>query len=197
MELDELKNVWASLDERLNKQEQLKESIIKEMIYEKSNKSVSKLLNFEIFSITTCLLVLPIVAYLYNTLLGTLFMEKLFCYVMFFFLTVSIIWSSMLIYHLMKIDFTKNVSHNSLYINKYNVLIKKNKIAAIFIMVILYAFGIYLYAAKHVSVTLWIFLACVYVIGLIISYFAYKKLYDNNIHIIQKSLEELKELEEE
>jgi Zn-dependent protease with chaperone function len=97
----------------------------------------------------------------------------------------------------MKIDFTKNVNNNSLYLNKYNILIKKNKIYAVFITVILYVFGIYLYSAKHVGITLWIFLACAYIIGIVLTYFQYKKLYDKNIASIQKSLEELKELEEE
>ncbi|MDH6310704.1 hypothetical protein M2451_003529 [Dysgonomonas sp. PFB1-18] len=44
MELDELKNTWTSLDERLQKQEVLKETIIKEMLRSKSGKALGRLI---------------------------------------------------------------------------------------------------------------------------------------------------------
>jgi hypothetical protein len=197
MELEELKNLWTSLEEKLEKQEVLKESIIKEMIYEKSNKSLSKLLNFDIFSITICLIALPFVAFLYNTSkIEVVFGGRLFCYIMFLFLIANLIIGAIHLKYLTKIDFSKRITINSLYINKYNILIKKEKIASVFIIVILFSFGIYLYAALHASFAYWIFLVSIYIIGIILTYYQYRNLYDKNIASIQKSLEELKELEE-
>jgi len=197
MELEELKNLWTSLDERLSKQEKMKESIIREMIYSKSNKSVSRLLNYDVFSVTLYVLAIPVFVWACYTPSGKLLSVKLFLGTMFVLIASSLPLGWIHIKYLMKIDFTKPVSYNSLYINKYNELVKKEKIASVFIIAICYFFGIYLYASLHANVILWSFLICILIAGIGFTYFSYKKIYDKNIAEIQRSLEELKDLEEE
>ncbi|MDR3340634.1 MAG: hypothetical protein LBT25_11210 [Candidatus Symbiothrix sp.] len=197
MELDELKNLWTSLDERLSKQEKMKESIIKEMIYSKSNKSVSRLLNYDVFSVTLSVLAIPVLVWLcYTSPWNKLLSTKLFLGTMFVLIAITLILEWIHIKYLMKIDFAKPVSHNSLYINKYNELIKKEKIASIFIIAICSFFGIYLYASLHANIIWWSFLICMLIVSIGLTYFTCKKIY-KNIASIQQSLEELKELEEE
>jgi hypothetical protein len=195
--LEELKKLWTSLDERLSKQEKMKESIIKEMIYSKSNKSISRLLNYDVFNVTVCVLAIPALVWLCYTHLGEMLAGKLFIGTMFVFIAISFILGWIHIKYLMKIDFAKPVSYNLLYINKYNNLVKKEKISSVFIVAICCFFGIYLYALLHVNAILWSFLICSLVVGIGFTYYAYKKIYDKNIAEIQQSLEELKELEEE
>jgi hypothetical protein len=196
MELDELKNAWSSLDERLNKQEVLKEFVIKEMIYSKSNKSVSKLLNYDLFSIIVLLLGIPLLIFIYQTRLQ-IPVKNLFLYSMLVFIVYGLIGGAFHLNCLMRINFTKSVAYNSLYINKYKKMVQKEKIIIVPVILVVSFFGIYQYAALHVSVWLWAFLICGLVGGIIFTYFSYKRIYDNNIHAIQSSLEELKELKEE
>jgi glucan phosphoethanolaminetransferase (alkaline phosphatase superfamily) len=196
MELEEFKNVWASLDERLNKQEKLKESIIKEMMQSKANKSVSKLLSFDIISLFVCLFVIPILIWLYHSQIH-LPQKTTFIYTMFVIIAYGFCAGAFNIKYLMKMDFTKSVAHNFLYINKYKKLVGKEKIAEVPVILVVCFLCIYQYAALHVSAWLWAFLICGLISAILFTVYSNKKIYDNNIHTIQKSLEELKELEEE
>ncbi|GHT34746.1 hypothetical protein FACS189434_11430 [Bacteroidia bacterium] len=196
MELEELKNVWTSLDERLNKQEILKEFVIKEMIYSKSNKSVSKLLNWDLFGTIVLLLMIPVLIFIYQFQIQ-LPLKMSFFYTMLVICACGLIGGVFRINYLMRMDFTKSVAHNSLYINKYKKLVQKEKILSVPVILVCCFFPIYQYATLHVSAWLWAFLICVLVSGIIFTYFSYKRIYDNNIGSILKSLEELKELEEE
>jgi hypothetical protein len=196
MELDELKNAWTSLDERLGKQEVLKEFVIKEMIYSKSNKSVSKLLNFDLFSIMVLLLVIPVLIFIYQSRLQ-IPEKSLFLYSMLVIGVYGLIGGAFHLNCLMRINFTKGVAYNSLYINKYKKMVQKEKIITVPVILVVSFFCIYQYAVLHASAWLWAFLICGLVSGIIFTYFSFKRIYDNNIHAIQSSLEELKELKEE
>jgi hypothetical protein len=198
MELEELKNTWETIDERLKKQEVLKENLIREIIYSKSNKSLSKLINFEVLSLVIYLLIIPVIAFAYNKGLELLLAGKIFAYFMASFCIFGAIWQLIKMKNLRQIDFTKNISANSLFINKYNILIKKEKsVTMIFITPVISFLCIYLYAIYHATFTLWIFLISALLIAIFLSYNNYKRIYDKNIASIQKSLEALKELEEE
>jgi hypothetical protein len=197
MEMDELKKLWTSLDERLSKQEMMKENIIRKMIYSKSSKSINRLLNYDVFSVIVCLLVIPLLVWLCYTPESKLLSVKLFAGTIFVFIALNLILGWIHIKYLMKIDFVKSINHNSLYINKYQALVKKEKIASVFIIAICYFFGIYLYASLHANIIWWSFLVCLFIVGAVITYLTYKKIYDKNITVIQKSVEELKELEKD
>ena len=60
MELEEMKNTWNLLNRRLDEDKLLKESLIREMIQRKADKVVNKLINYDIFSVVTLLLLYTI-----------------------------------------------------------------------------------------------------------------------------------------
>ncbi len=195
MEFDELKNSWLSLDERLKKQEVLKENILKEMLHTKSEKVLSRLTGLEVFGAIVLLLVLPVIIYGMNLHVG-LQAYKMFMYIM---LVVSILlffWQAYKVYRLMQIDFSKPVRLNIEHTNKYNICIKREKISMIFFVPILALVCSYLYAQLNVNETLWAFMSCTFVALILFIVWSYKK-YDKNIKSILQSLEDLKELEEE
>jgi hypothetical protein len=197
MELEELKKLWSSLDERLNRQEILKESIIREMIYAKSNKSLSKLLNMEVLGAVICLLVIPYLLFVYVNGHPDLWIEKIVICFGVFISVASVIWKLIKIRPLLKVDFIKSVSHNVLYINKYNIFTQKEKIARAIIFVIIIALFICLFAIACADIIIWIASVCAFLFGIAFTYYRYKVFFDKNIASIQKSLDELKELEDE
>jgi glucan phosphoethanolaminetransferase (alkaline phosphatase superfamily) len=200
MELDELKNAWMVLDGQLKKNEILSKRLVQGKLHDKSNKSLSKLLNSEMFSIITLLLAIPLCIWLcgLSRFANTLFPRIVFVVV----IVVSVFgiigsWY-ILKYYLMKIDFSKTVKDNMYYVNKYIVVLKKGKILSYYIVIPAFSLlGILSYFELKAPFYLWVFLLTALAIGIVVTYWIYKKIYDANIQSIQKSLEELKELEEE
>jgi hypothetical protein len=198
MDLEEMKSMWASVDERLGKQELLKESIIRKMIREKSNRSLRKLLNFEIFSLAVNLFAIPLIL-----LLKPLFVQMPCWYgnavvaALVIFCTVAVIWQMLKIAKLMNVDFMKSVRNNSLLINTYNLWIGKEKIAGFFLAPAVYLIAIWYYAVMHVNAAAWTFLVCTVLFSIFFVIYVYRQVYDRHIDAIRQSLEELKDLEEE
>jgi len=197
MELDELKNDWASVEERLKKQEILNENIMKEMIYKKTNKSLKQLFWSDSSGIPILLLVIPFIVYAYGKFGGkhifwdlTVIFAGVFCIAFLPFLIYRV-------YGLMKIDFSENIKRNLYYINHYSIQIKLEKtIMAFFgpVMVILLSI---VFIEFKADIFRWTLLICVVIFLTLYSYWSYNKFYNNNIQSIKKSLEELNELKEE
>ena len=200
MELDELKNAWTALDERLKENEMLNKRIVEKMLCEKSNKSLNKLMSVEFIGVLIALVAIPLCIGLYNlSFYENILSAKVLFIVVFVASILTIIWTCYkLNYFLMKLDFSKSVGDNMYYINRYNVIIKKEKIAGYFIVIPIFSLlSIWGYYELKVSFSLWIFLFVALTILIAITYWIYKKIYDANIQSIKKSLDELKELEEE
>ncbi|SHE46817.1 hypothetical protein [Dysgonomonas macrotermitis] len=196
MELNELKNTWLTLDERLKKQEVLKENIMREMLHTKSDKALGRLIAYEIFGIIILLLVIPIPIY------GIILPVKLQAYEIFMYsVLVSILgllcWVLFKLYILTRINFSKPVSSNIYHINKYNILIKKEKQFMFLFIPLIMGGCIYLYMKLNASTMLWVLMTCIFMASLVFTLWSYKKIYDKNIDSIQKSMDNLKELEEE
>ncbi len=197
MELEELKNIWVSVDERLKKQEILKERIIKEMNYKKTNKSLNVLQWSEFAGILFMLAIVSFIVWAYGKFGGRLAMWD--AAVIFSFIT-GILYFPFLLYKaylLIKIDLSGNLKNNLFYINKFAVFIKRERLAAqIWIPIYIIALILMIIEAK-VSVFIWVFFICLLIFSALFSYWSYKKIYDKNIQSIKKGLDELKELEEE
>jgi hypothetical protein len=198
MEIEDLKTIWTSFDERLKKQELLKESLIKDMIYKKTNKSLNVLLCAELPDIPLILLILPFIVYVYDKAGGKhMIWDCLFifagavCAV----LLPYIIYKA---YVLTKIDLSKSIKNNLLYINKFNILIKIEKVFFSFFLIpaILILVVLSLYEAKVNTFFIWVFTMCLLIFIVLFACWGYKKIYDRHIQSIQKSLEALKEMEE-
>jgi hypothetical protein len=199
MELEELKNVWKSIDERLEKQEVLKENIIREMIYAKSNKSVSKLLNCEVLSMVGyfCAILLTVFLIYFEPFREqTQVAGDIFIWTMLVICVVGIVLSFIKIVELTKMDFTKNIKDISLLVNKYNIRIRNERIASIVLIPVIALVAIWLYVIMHANAFQWISLVCALIVGPFLTYYTFKKVYDRNIATIRQSLAELKDLEE-
>jgi len=197
MEMDELKNAWIALDNRLKRNEELKESIILEMMRSKAGKLVNRFIAWEIFQVVALILLIPVCIYWLDKFGGRYLAGDM---TMYFGIAVCFFysfWSVFKINGLMKIDLSKNVGNNILYMNRYNIQIKREKKIfwycgwpAISILLVLS------YASMKATLTLWFFLICAIIAGTLGSYWIYKRLYDKNIEVILKSLDEIKELKE-
>jgi hypothetical protein len=190
--------MWASVDERLGKQELLKESIIRKMIREKSNRSLRRLLDFEIVCLAINLFAIPVIL-----LLKPLYVQrpywngKAVAAALIIFCVAAVVWGLFKIAKLMSMDFMKSVRSNSLLINSYNLWIGKEKMAGFFLLPPIYLMCIWYYAILHVNAISWTFLACALLFSVFFTFYIYRRVYDRNIGAIRQSLEELKELEEE
>jgi len=202
MELDELKSTWAALDSRLKENELLNKRIIQKMLNDKSNKSLNKLVNYEIFSLSGILLVIPLCIWLLSNSrwnVHNLLFPKIIAVVVIALSVFLIPWGGyIIIKYLLKIDFSKSIKDNMFYINKFAIYYSKGKTINIFFIIpVLSLLGILSYYESKAPLYLWIFLFAALTIGIALTFWTYKKVYDANIQAIQKSLNELKELEED
>ena len=196
MELDELKKVWLSVDERLKKQEILNECIIKEMTYKKTNKSLMRLFWSDSIGIPALLLVIPYIVYLYGKFGGkyiiwdsTIIFLGVFCVAYFPFLCYRV-------YGLMKIDLSGNIKSNLYFINRYSLQIKWEKIIMVFFVLVLFILGSLMLIEQKADASWWTLWICSVILVTLYSFWSYKKIYDKNIQSIRKNLEELEELKE-
>jgi len=197
MELDELKNVWISVDERLKKQEILNEYIIREMTCKKTNKSLMRLFWFDGINILTFLLLLPFIVYAYGKFGGkyifwdsSVILAGVFCVANLPFLCYRV-------YRLMKIDLSENIKSNLYYINRFSLQIKWEKNLMAFIGPVMFILISLTFIERKANASLWTFWICGVILSTLFSYWSYKKIYDKNIQSIKKYLQELKELKEE
>ncbi|MCL2651458.1 MAG: hypothetical protein FWD60_10605 [Candidatus Azobacteroides sp.] len=205
MELEELKNAWTVLDNKLQKNEVLNERIVKEMLQIKTNNALRRLSNHEWMVTIMAFLGFPFLIFMYNNHLHEVNPKVflLFKY-LFIFCIISLVihipfqvWK---LYTLMKIDFNKTVGENINLIQKYNIQIKRDKIySGILFAIMAVVFFISIVIVNFPMKEIWrpIFIVCTFVFGALRSIWLYKKVYNANIQSIKKSLEELKELEEE
>lgn len=200
MELDTIKATWQSLDDRLRKQESIKETILKELIQSKGNRALSKLYNHEWFGLLLTILVSPLIPIVLCRFYNTFSILSVSLLVIFGILVfASIGFQAWKVWTLDAIDFSKKIEENIKLMNKYNLFIKKEKILAVIVFVLLFIFYIsrvYLDNAMPNSINVFIYFFMI-AVGILICIWQYKKLYAKNIDSIQKSLDELKELEEE
>jgi len=191
MELEELKNVWSSIDERLKKQESLRECIVKEMIYSKTNKSLKRLLWSDSISIPILLLVVPFIVYAYGKFGGkhivwdsTVILAGVFVIVYFPILVYRV-------YGLMKIDLSGNIKNNLYYINRYSLQVNREKIFMKFFGPVLLILISLVFIEAKADAFRWVIWICLVVFVTLYSYWSYNKFYRKNIQSIQNNLEEL------
>lgn len=196
MEMDELKNSWLALNEKLEKQEMLKETVIKKVLQEKTSKSLNKLVNIELIGIAILLLILPVIVYAIEKNKISEF-YTFFMYSVFLFWILTLVWVIIKLWVLTRVDLNKDIKHNMLYTNKYNLYIRREKLAMYFVIPALFIPSIIIYASVNAFIYMWVFLACLLVLSITGVIWQYKKIYDKNINFILKSLDELKELEDE
>ena len=197
MKLDDLKEAWTALDNRLKRTEQLKETIILEMIQTKANKLINKLLNWEVFGAIVLLLITPFSIIMLDLFGGRFPMWDILMLSVIIVCIALFIWQLYKIRGFMKVDLSKNIRDNIYYMNQYNIRTKREMMIMSFILgPIMAILGILTYASMKASFSLWIFLLFAIILATLASFWQYKRLYGKNIDSILKSLDEIRELKE-
>ena len=198
MELDDLKEAWTALDNRLKRNEELKESIILEMIQTKANKSLNRLLGWTIIDILGMLIFIPVILFLYNLFCGKYIFWDIFMIYTTFICCIACVWHIFKMRKLMIIDLTTDFADNIKRVNQYNIYVKRERIVSETIvgpifLILMFLIFVELKAQFHH----WVLLVCTVTFVSVYEYWAYKKLYGKNIDSIMKSLNEIRELKEE
>ncbi len=199
MELDDLKEAWTALDNRLKRNEELKESIILEMMQRKAEKLLNWLLKWNIIEILGMLIVIPFLVFFYQRLCWqiSIFWDIFMIYAIFV-CCITCVWYLFKLRKLMKIDLTTDFVNNINRVNQYNIYVKRERIilqtivGPIFLVLMLLT-----YVDLKAQLHQWVLLVSVVAFVTIYGYWAYKTLYKKNIESIIKSLNEIKELKEE
>jgi len=197
MELDEMKNTWETLDNRLNKIQLLQDSLIREMMQTKVNKRIDRLRNWEILGAAVVIFVIPFIAYLYLTYNWDFPAWHIFLILAFIVCVGLSFWQISKVQRLLKIDYSKNISENIIHINRFKIQYEKEKLIMNFITPVFFIFIVINYAYMGAQLSKWILMICVLLFAAIYNYWAYKIMIKRKIPTILKSMEELKELEEE
>ena len=205
METNEWKTAWQALNARLEKLEMLEERTIRQMLYNKSGKSLGKLINFEILSLLIVLPVIPTVFYAIhlleikaqNPLVAEIlpFMKIIFgiCAVV---CILYIPWEIYKVNKLMKVDFAGNISENRRIISLYDIWTKRERLGSLISVPVTLAWAVYTYAKLQMPLAIWIFMICIFAGVLLFLYYYYRKIYYPSINAIRKSLDELQELDD-
>lgn len=212
MELGELKNAWQSLDSQLHKQNILKESVLRNLIEDRSDRALSKLMKTEkkgmFYMLFLYVAFLPffrflssfahsdnvrdniIKAYTYET--GAIWIA------IYAFSLIAFIWQGWKVFSLMKFDFSNPLSENIRTIEKYNIYIKwERNLMLILVPTLFCTFLLVMIPLKVVSWVGLLIMAGFFVLLLVKQWLNYKNKYECNIKEIQRSIDKLKELEEE
>ena len=198
MELEEMKERWAALNDCLERTEMLQESVIRELVQTKGEKSVSRLINWETFGFVVTILIIPYSIYVYHRFGGHFAMWDLFIRVAIVVDGLLVLWTGYKLYGLMKIDFTKVVKENILRVNRYTVQITREKIfTAAIIGPLFVILSVVMYIEMKAPDFIWGVLFGVVVATTVACYWLYKRVFDKNIRRLQESLAVIEEVGEE
>lgn len=198
MDLEEMKERWAALNDRLERTEMLQESVIRELVQTKGEKSVSRLINWETFGFVVTILIIPYSIYVYHRFGGHFAMWDLFIRVAIVVDGLLVLWTGYKLYGLMKIDFTKVVKENILRVNRYTVQITREKIfTAAIIGPLFVTLSVVMSTEMKAPDFIWGVLFGVVVATTVACYWLYKRVFDKNIRRLQESLAVIEEVGEE
>ena len=195
MELEKLKEIWTSLDNRMQQQEVLKTTLIKEMLISKSDKALSRLINYSYFGLILIISMIPLMLWIWQ-LPGNI--SNVFILIVIVFLLFGIITGIIQLVNLHKINFSTPVNQNIYLVQKTNLFNKRISFIAYIIATILFVSVIIamLNSPYLIQSWRWFIIITIVFVGAIAGYWEYKRMYRRNFNSILKSLEELKELEE-
>jgi len=197
MELDNLKEAWVALDNRLKRNEKLNESVILEMMRSKAGKIVSRSIGFEMLSVAVSLVLTPLIINSFFRHGGKLWVYDAFLVFMAASCFAYTFWGIFKLSGLMKFDVAKNVGNNIHCINRYDIQMKREKkFISCFLGPVLVICAAGLYVAVKATLSLWVFMISAIGAAGLISYWSYK-IHDKGINSVLQSLEEIRELKEE
>lgn len=196
MDTNNLKDTWITFNEKLDKQENFKEEIIREILNSKSSKSLSRLISYEVFNTIVIILLIPFLLYIFDRDKITPLHPGI-TYGLIVTIGISLISQIWKVYLLMKVDFSNAISSNVKSIERYKIHLNREKIL-IFIVILLTLIIIVqsISQATQIATWRWACAAAGILIGITASVWSYKRFYKNNIRNIIDSMKKLKDLDE-
>ena len=162
------------------------------MLNAKSDKSLSRLIAYEVGFLIFSIIFIPVLFYMFNRIKMEFVRTVLIG--AFVIMLISVVWYAIKVLVLLKIDFTKTLKNNLIYIGKYAVYIKYEKlIGYYFLTPLIIIICTFHYLTMHASLYWWVLMSCSLIAVIIFSIYLYR-LYSKNISTIQQNLEELREL---
>jgi len=190
-----MKNAWHDLNERLDRQEMLSQTFIRESIAARSQRSVNKFLNMEIAGAAVCPLVIPFVVRQYGLPWAADYPGMraaiLFCMVL---LALLFVWQLIKVMILARIDMSKDMKSNILRTRRYELYAMTEKRVMIFLMPVMLAGVVALRAMWGTALWFWMLMVGMVAVGVLFIVWYYKKFFSANISAIKRGLEELKDL---
>jgi hypothetical protein len=194
MNLENLKSEWSAMNDRMEKREILEEKMFCQMLNAKSDKSLNRLVAYEVAGLIFGVLFVPVLFYCFNSI--ELGFERTVIIGAIVFLAICVIWIGIKIFALSKIDFSKSLKNNLFYVNKFAIYIKYERLIGYYFVIPLAGLICVIHYTKiHASLFWWVLMSCFLTTMIIFVIFFYR-LYSKNISTIQQNLEELRELEE-
>jgi hypothetical protein len=198
MELEELKNVWNSFDTRLQQQEMLEKVILKESLVSKSDKGLGRIINYGYFGLTLIVFGLFVLIWAIFSFTNHPLPLRIGLYMTLIFCIYGLVQQIIGLSKLHKIDLSSPIRENLQRVSVYRIYYNKQLIIMLAgAVILLIPIIISLFFFVKAQTWKWIFLFGALAMATVGTWWEYKQMYQKNIGIIQKSLEELKELEEE
>lgn len=194
MELEKLKEIWTSLDNRMQQQEVLKTTLIKEMLISKSDKALSRLINYSYFGLILTISMIPLMIWLWQL---PSIISNVFILIVIVFLLFGVITGIPQLINLHRINFSNPLNQNIYLVQKTNLFNKRiSFIAYIIAAILIVSVAIAMLNSPYgIQPWRWFAIITIVFVGGIGGYWEYKRMYRRNFNSILKSLEELKELE--
>lgn len=191
-----MKKSWSALDERLKENNSLNERIIREILERKATKSLNRLIFWDGISIVVFLAIIPICIYWMVNNHGKFVFGDITIIYALIFCILGIFWFIYKIRRLLNVDINGKINNNILYINKYKIDFKREKIFTGILSVLAPILIVLAYIEMKVSLNIWTLMISALVFACIASYYIYAKIYPKNINTIRNSLDEIKDLKE-
>ncbi|MDR2916661.1 MAG: hypothetical protein LBV74_17835 [Tannerella sp.] len=197
MELEQLKEIWTSLDNRMQQQEGLRSALIKEMLLSKSDKALSRLINYGYFGIILGFVSIPIIIWVYTVSLSLGILFRIIASVIVIYLTFHLIAGIFQLIKLHQVNFSNPVKSNIYIVEKLNIFNKRYlMISYVFALLIIFAAVSLTFFSRNIEYWRWGILIALVFAGTIGFFWEYKRIYRRNFNSILKSLDELKDLDE-
>ena len=199
MELEDLKNTWTALDNRLGNREILNDRIVKEIIQLKTNKALNFLNRFEFLGAILCFISLPFLVFLLGQkAIKISFWGNVMCYFALGVVCIGCIIQSCKLWLLWKIDLNSSISKNIHFFRKYQLFIQKEKMISCILLPVLFVLvTLEIFHIGKMPLWRWAIIISALIVGILITVWQYKTIYGAKIRAIKKNLDELKELEAE
>jgi len=195
MELDEMKSAWRELDGRLDRQETLTQTFIRDAITTRSQRSVNRFLNMEIVGVAVCALLMPVVVRHYCLPWAADYPGmRTFMLFRMVLLALLAVWQLVKVRVLAGVDMSKAMKNNIRRVRRYELYAMAEKRVVIVLLPVMLAGVVALRAMWGTALWFWVLMVGMVATGVLFIVWYYKKFYADNMAAIKRGLDELEDL---